>query len=40
MKIHKFNFKNEAVWMLLLSGLPLAIGVLLTLFLFLAGYID
>ena len=39
-KPHKFSFKNEAVWMLLFSGLPLVIGVLLTLILFLAGYID
>jgi len=40
MKLHKFNFRNEATWMLLFSGLPVVIGVLITLILFLAGYID
>jgi hypothetical protein len=40
MKLHKFNFKNEAAWMLLISGLPLLIGAVLTFFLFLARCID
>jgi hypothetical protein len=37
MKLHKFTFKNEAVWMALLSLFPLLAGILVFLLLFLTG---
>jgi len=34
MKLHKFSFKNEAVWMLILGAFPLLVAILITLWLF------
>jgi hypothetical protein len=33
MKVRKFSFKNEAVWILIFSLAPLVVGVLITLLL-------
>ena len=33
MKLHKFSFKDEAVWMLILGAFPLMVAILVTLWL-------
>jgi hypothetical protein len=40
MKLHKFSFKNEAIWMLIVNSLPLVAGILITLLLFAFRWFD